>query len=93
MSVDVTIPVDDTALNLILEAMRTAYTCDEHGNHTLVGGTITLNQLLNFWSGYDKTLEQAEGDNLTYYPNPVLHERDIIRALINEIRRLRGNDA
>lgn len=90
MTNTITVPVDDMSLGLMLEAMNTAYDCDEDGNHVLVGGTITMNQLLNFWSGYDKTQEVDESDNMSVYPHPVLHRDDIIRALIEEVRTLRA---
>lgn len=86
----ITVPLDDISLGLMLEAMDTAYACDENGNHFLVGGTITMNQLLEFWSGYDKAKELDEGENMSYYPHPVLMRDDIIRALIEEIRTLRA---
>lgn len=76
----ITVPLDDISLGLMLEAMNTAYACDENGNHFLVGGTITMPQLLNFWSGYDETHEEPV----------VLMRDDIIRALIEEIRTLRA---
>lgn len=82
----ITVPLDDMSLGLMLEAMNTAL----DGNHELVGGTITMNQLLNFWSGYDKAKELDEGENMSYYPHPVLMRDDIIRALIEEIRTLRA---
>ncbi len=90
MTDTIKVPVDDMSLGLMFEAMNTAYDCDEDGNHVLVGGTITMNQLLNFWSGYNKSKELDEGDNMSYYPHPVLMRDDIIRALIEEIRTLRA---
>ncbi|WP_447948225.1 hypothetical protein [Microbacterium maritypicum] len=85
------VPTDETSLSLILEAMETASECDEDGNVSLVGGTITISQLLDFWSGYDKSKEQYVSEGVSYYPHPVLMRDDIIRALIEEIRTLRAN--
>lgn len=93
MTVDVTVPVDDTALNLIEEAMRTAYDLNDNGDLVL-NGEYTIHQLLEFWSGYDATKEETISEDVTIYRGgTILHEHDIIRALINEIHRLRGNDA
>lgn len=89
---DLTIPVDDSSLNLILEATNAAYVVDDNGEHTIVGADYTIHQLLEFWSGYDTALEIDQGDGVSYYPHPVLSHTDIIRALIAEIHRLRGND-
>lgn len=90
MTETIRVPLDDMSLGLMLEAMDTGLDCDEDGNHVLVGGTITMNQLLNFWSGYDKAKELDEGENMSYYPHPVLMRDDIIRALIEEVRALRA---
>ena len=93
-------PVDDITLDLILHSLDGVYEVDEEGNHQLVGADMTLNQLLDFLSGYDESKLIHEGMmpdpmgwgievEMTSYPDPIYHEHDVIRALIHEIQRLR----
>ena len=77
------VPLDDHALELLLEAMNSAYEVDEHGNHTVVNGEFTVTRLLDFWSGYDARIEVPT----------VLTRDDVIRALIEEVKALRAANA
>lgn len=86
---DTALPVDDFTLTLIEEALNTSYAVDEHGNHTLVGGQFTLPMLLNFFAGYDPADLQEIAPGIAEYKGISLHPHDLIRALINEVRRLR----
>jgi len=81
-----TVPTDDASLALLLESLNAR--------------DFTIDRLLEFWSGYDESLEVSDGlhaDPITgtelveyvNYPNPVLHPNDVIRALAVEIQRLR----
>ena len=98
-------PLDDDVLDRLLEALGTCYgPMREDGTHELVGGEFTLSQLLDFYSGYDRSKEVDLGvgpDPLgfgqdvqwTEYPDPVYSERDVMGALIHEVRRLRQEGA
>lgn len=90
----VSVPLDDAALNALEDALGAAYAVDDLGNSYLARGEFTLTQLLEFWSGFDKSkavLVGNAGDAEIYeYPDPVLHPNDVIRALIAEVRTLRG---
>lgn len=88
-------PVDNDMLDRIEHALGGSYEVDEDGTHRLIGADYTLTQLLDFMAGYDETLliplEGHEGSMEWYqYPFPLYHEHDVIRALISEVRRLRG---
>lgn len=86
------IPVDDNALDLIEQALD-AY-IDEDGN--LAGSDFGLHRLLDFWAGYDEAKvvvieEPSEGrPGLSEYVGSLYHPNDVIRALVNEVRRLRA---
>lgn len=94
-------PLNDDVLDRLTEALNTCYGAQrEDGTHELVGGDFTLSQLLDFYSGYDRTKEVDLGMGLdpmgfgqevqwTEYPEPVYSDRDVMRALIDEVRRLR----
>ena len=83
------VPVDEASLALIEDALNAGFECDEEGNHALVGAEFSINQLLMFWSGYDNSRLIQIDERWSEYPDPVLTRDDIIRALINEIRRIR----
>jgi hypothetical protein len=92
------VPVDDEALNLLESALDYHFGSEKDENGDPIGvGEFSLYQLLDFWSGYDPALEEAEDGNphmVTYRGGPLLTTKDVIQALINEVRRLRnGNDA
>ncbi|MGL4998010.1 MAG: hypothetical protein ACRC5T_03330 [Cetobacterium sp.] len=85
------IPVDEAGLAILRDAVNSAWTVDEDGNHYIEDG-FSLLQYLNFLSGYDPSLV-VDGE----YPDPVYSTSDVILALIKEIERLRtvkeiGND-
>ena len=90
-------PVDDVALENIKHALNGSFTVGEDGTHHLVGADFSLNQLLDFYSGYDKNklvkmedVQMFGSDEVYEYPDPVFHYTDVIRALIAEIERLRN---
>lgn len=97
-------PLGDDVLDRLEEALNTCYgSVQDDGTHELVGGEYTLTTLLNFYSGYDKSREIDLGvgpDPLglgtevqwTEYPDAVYSERDVMRALIQEVRRLREKE-
>lgn len=94
--------LDDAMLDNVEAALKTCYGGkDEDGNQTLVGGDFTLHQLLDFYSGYDKSklIFTGLGDPMGLglqdapiyeYPDPMYHPNDLIRALITEVRKLRA---
>lgn len=92
-------PVDDVTLANVLHSLDGAYTVDDDGTHHLVGADFTLSSLLDFLSGYDETKLIRGGDmgttpfgepvEFTEYPDPLYHPNDVIRALAEEILRLR----
>lgn len=92
-------PVDDFTIDQIEHALGGSFTVDEAGVHTLVGSDFTFDQLLNFLSGYDESkLTPSVNEYDTpipdqfEYPDPIYRPTDVIRALIAEVRRLRGTD-
>lgn len=82
-------PVDDQTLDLILDALKVSFVFAEDGTLDLVGGEFTLSSLLEFYSGYGETNLVDEGDGNYLYLEPLYTETDIIRSLIDEIKRLR----
>lgn len=95
------IPLDDEALDAIEHALGAVYTFDDHeqsfglldSEPILTGADYTLDQLLDFWSGFDRSkgvLTGYAGDAPIYtFDQPTYSERDLIRDLIAEVRRLR----
>lgn len=92
------VPVDDGALNLLEEALDYHFVGQDENGDPVGSGDFSLYQLLEFWSGYDSTKEVDEGftENgvrMTYYSGgPILTHKDVILALIEEIRRLRNGN-
>lgn len=87
-----TVPLDDDSLRLLEEAIDChVVDVDIDGTH-IYSGEFTLHRLLEFWSGYDRTLVEDDGvsDVSIYRGGPLLSETDVIRALIAEVRTLRG---
>ena len=93
-------PVDDVTLDLVEHALAGTLTfdgCDPGDGPRLVGAEFSLSKLLDFLSGYDKTLNVPLTDEdgyeipdwVEYTGGPIYHPTDIIRALIAEVRRLR----
>ncbi len=92
MNEELVVPVDDGALALLETALEYHFTSelDENGD-PIPSGEFSLYQLLEFWSGYDPALSVEEVPGVyVYRGGPVLHSTDVIRALIQEIRRLRN---
>jgi hypothetical protein len=91
-------PVDDMTLTLIEDACSRCFTFTEDGAMVqLTGAEFDLDELLCFLSGYDRSkLTPA----LNEYDQPIpdtftseqarYSEHDMVKALIAEIRRLRG---
>lgn len=85
-------PVDDFSLELLNESLDFYLTYQ--GGELMGVGDFSLNQLLNFWSGYDikdSIREDDDIDGIECYTHtkPIYSEHDVIRALILEIQRLR----
>lgn len=81
------VPVDEDSLRLLTEALDSVIM--EDGSRT---GEFSLHRLLEFWSGYDETQLTQVDEDVFVYEGVLLHPNDIIRALVNEIRNLRGNN-
>lgn len=93
MNEEIHVPVDDNALNLLETALGYYFDGQDENGDPIGVGEFSLYQLLDFWSGFDPSLLKQEGDNphlLVYQGGPVLSSRDVMMALINEIRRLRS---
>jgi hypothetical protein len=90
------VPVDDSALNLLEDALDYHFVGEDENGDPIGSGEFSMYQLLEFWSGYDESKEvqegySQEGVRLTYYAGgPILTHKDVIQALIDEIRRLRN---
>lgn len=84
-------PVDDVTLDCLEHALNGAWHVDADGNHRLVGADYSFTQLLDFLSGYDPAwLIETEPGIVEYRGGALYHSHDVIRALIAEVRRLRG---
>lgn len=92
-------PVDDETLNVIYDSMDRVVTgFDENGSPIREGSPFTLDDVLNMLSGYDESLtvqalneyDQPIPDIYEYTGPGIYHQHDLIRALIDEIRRLRN---
>ena len=89
-------PVDDATLLALEHALEASLAYDEDGNCGVVGAEFTVSKLLEFLSGYDPSLTSHLGfrpdgiEVVEYLGGPQYHEHDVIRALINEIKRLRN---
>lgn len=93
------VPVDDESLNLLETALDYHFTSekDEYGEYK-ASGEFSMYQLLDFWSGRDPALDEAEETDggsvgTTYRGGPLLNHKDVIKALIAEVRRLRALDS
>jgi hypothetical protein len=91
---ELVVPLDDAALDSIEHALGAVYTIDEGGEHQIQGADYNLSQLLDFWSGFDHTKGVHDGYigeiPVYVFDTPSLTEKDVIRALVAEVRRLRG---
>lgn len=84
-------PVHDVALDLVLESLEAKWIVadDEERTHTVDNGKWTLERVLEFYSGYDaEKAEDVDSHRMTY-PSKVFSKKDLIIALIMEIKRLR----
>ena len=86
------IPLDDSALSAIEHALGASLTDD----HELVGADYSLHTLLDFWAGHD-----GDGTLVGYHDgipiydctdSPSFSERDLVRALVAEVRSLRRKE-
>ena len=99
MSEKLVVPVDDASLNLLESALDYHFGSERDENGDPIGvGEFSLYQLLDFWSGYDPTKEEVIDDGIErgytiveYKGGPVLTSKDVIQALIEEVRRLRND--
>jgi hypothetical protein len=94
-------PVDDATLSLLKEALDTAYDRDFEHNPVVPEGKFSMPRLLDFVSEHspetDKFVGYGEVPGLLGYTDipiyevatPIYSERDVIRALIAEVERLR----
>jgi hypothetical protein len=96
-------PVDDVILDAVEHALGGVYTYDDGDGHALPQGLgprlikadYSLSQLMDFLAGYDEKKSIQTGyigqTPLYEYTGGQLYcERDIIAALIVEVRRLRA---
>lgn len=74
-------PVDDTTLDLLDQALDARVD---------VNPELLMPKLLDFLSGYDPSKVEEGPDGIDYYPGEVYSRDSVIRALIDEVRRLRG---
>lgn len=83
-------PVDDVTLSLVYQSLNTHFDVID-GEHVLVGGEFTLSRLLEFLSGYDaaRAVPDTTDEDVMIYPGQIYTKEDVIRALINEVGRLR----
>lgn len=100
------VPLDDVALAQLEHALGASLTFDAEDGSQLdeprvIRAEYTLNTLLEFWSGTrddpDGVVRQV-GDYtgpvpIYYDPRPQYSPQDVMLALINEVRRLRGEAA
>jgi hypothetical protein len=91
-------PVDPETLNVVYDSMdRTVIGFTDSGEPIREGSPYTLDDVLNMLSGYDPALsvqsmneyDQPIPDMYEYTGPGIYHQHDLIRALIDEIRRLR----
>lgn len=88
------VPVDDTALNLLETALEYRFSGHDENGDPVPSGEFSLYQLLDFWSGYDPAKEEEISPGTTVYRgDTLLDTSDIIRALIAEVRRLRHGES
>jgi hypothetical protein len=99
------VPLDDVALAQLEHALGTSLTFQAPDGTELdepipYGGEYTLPTLLDFWAGVRedpdgvvRQVGEATGIPVFYDPRPHYSERDVIRALVTEVRRLRDEAA
>lgn len=87
------LPLDEFALSMMEEAMEATLGIDVNGEPYLERGEFTLDSLLEFWSeSGEYQFSGYTSDDIPIYlrTTPRFSERDLIQALIDEVRRLRG---
>lgn len=97
------LPVDSNSLRLLREAASNYIERVDDAGNPVMHGTITVDQLLQFWSGVSDDDYVSDG----WHPDPVtgksivewtvctkpqLSERDALKAIIDEILRMRGEE-
>lgn len=82
-------PIDDITLDAVEHALGGWLRCTDPDNPELVGADYSLHQLFDFLSGHNEELDYEE-DEYTIRTQQIYSEKDLILALIAEIRRLRG---
>ena len=91
-------PVDDVTLLAVEHALDTTLSYNDDGELVNVGSDYSMSQLLDMLSGVDPSKWQPAHDDdgyeipdaVEYTGGPIYHTNDVIRALIAEVRRLRG---
>lgn len=90
-------PVDDATLDLIESALASSFVGWAEDGPLREPGQFGLDRVLEFLSGYDPTLcvpllneYDTELPDAVEYTGTLYSEADVMRALIGEVRRLRG---
>jgi hypothetical protein len=88
------IPLDDLTLDAIEHALGASLTYEngDYDNPIVVGADFTLPKLLDFLAGQDAT-DGHEEDGMWICHQPSFSQKDLIRALVNEVRELRARVA
>lgn len=90
-------PVDDVILDAIEHSLQGYFTVDEDGEHCWQGSDMQMFDVFDFLAGYDPSkvvpavneYDTPIPDVVEYVGGPLYGERDLILALIAEVRRLR----
>lgn len=83
------IPMDDDSLRLIQEALDSVIVGTDSAGNPIRSGEFSLNQLLEFWSGYDLSMIQEVSEGVYTYSGTLYSQYDLIRSLVNELLALR----
>ena len=85
------LPLDSDALELYLEALDSVIVDVDSEGNPVMSGEFDLPALLEFYSGYEAERSESVGDGVFVYRGGAIYSTsDLIRALIGEIKRLRG---
>ena len=84
-------PVDEVTLSNVRHSLSASFGED----HEIVGAEFSLHRLLDFMSGFDESkVEYEDGsEGVACYPHPTYTYHDVIRAMLDEILRLRDYGA
>lgn len=85
-----TFPTDNETLKLVREACDTRIVDFDADGNPVMNGQHTLFMLLDIFSGYDPEKSVEVNPALNEYDHPTYHMNDLVRALTDEIFRLRG---